>query len=257
MNNTFDITVKNSKWRGFGSILWEIIGVGFNHASLDLTVTIKESLYTNTPDENMWDVYFEPINNNNKIDYGMQQGGYSYDLNIFKNIEAKINWNKFYCDRIVLKAEIKTEFDKFYNQYFMNKKVVGVHYRSTDIYNEFARLKQISDRFGKATVEMYFNELDKLKCDYIYLATDSSLIFDQFKTKYPNLISYATIRSSTPSGIHYANNQKTDHGREALIETLLMSKCDYLLHGQNNLPACAHIMNPNIKYKNLDYREDE
>lgn len=33
-----------------------------------------------------------------------------------------------------------------------------------------------------------------------------------------------------------------------------MSKCDYLFHGQENMAAMAHIFNPNIRFKNLDYK---
>jgi hypothetical protein len=183
MNEAFNITVKSANRRGLGSLLWEIIGVGFNKSKFDLTVSITDSLYTNNPEENMWDNYFEPINNSYKIDYGVEISNYSYDLGVFYNMESKKNWNRFYRDRILFKNYIMEEFFSFYEQYFVNNKVIGVHYRSTDIYKEFIKLKKVSEKYNKASVEMYFNEIDKLDYDYIYLATDSNQIFNQFKEK--------------------------------------------------------------------------
>lgn len=254
MNDVYNINV-NAKYRGMGSLLWEVIGAGFNASKFDLSVTIYDSLYTNDPKDNMWDNYFEPINNINKIDYGIKLNDYSHDLKIFYNLEEKTNWNRFYKDRIVFKKDILDDLKKYYDQYFLDKKIIGVHYRSTDIYSEFNRLKKIDEKYNKASVEMYFNEIDKLTYDYVYLATDSSQIFEQFVNRHPNVISYATMRSDNDSGIHYIANDRIKHGKEVLIETLLMSKCDYLLHGQNNMPAVVHIINPNIKFKNLDYNE--
>jgi len=253
MNETYDIKI-TAGCRGLGSLLWQVIGMGFNHAKFDLSVTITNSLYTKKPEDNLWDNYFLPINNLNKIDYGVQCNDYTYNLNVFNNIHNKKLWHKFYIDRIGFLPDIINDLDTFYKQYFDNKKILGVHYRSTDIYDEFIRLKQISERFNKASVIEYFDEIDTLDYDYIYLATDSNIIFDAFNKRYSNIISCATIRSDNNRGAHYIANDRTKHGKEVLLETLLMSKCYYLLHGQNNLPACVHIMNPDIKFKNLDYK---
>jgi hypothetical protein len=108
---------------------------------------------------------------------------------------------------------------------------------------------------------MFFKIIDKYlainKNSKIFIATDSQNVFLKFKKRYKNrLIYWNSIRSFNETSLHVKTktNKKFSRyklGEDALIEAMLLSRCDFLIRNESNLSATACIFNMKLKQLNL------
>ena len=158
---------------------------------------------------------------------------------ILNNVNALINNNKENKDN-------KDNKD--------NNNILGIHYRGTD--------KLVDDIQNKDNVSNkdFFDIIDKLiiKNDYkvIYLATDSSKMYDLFTNKYNDIkvISLNMNRfNSTNHGVSFRvkNNQLTN-STNAMIDSICLSKCKELILTNSALSAWSKIFNPKLKAYRLN-----
>lgn len=143
-----------------------------------------------------------------------------YIFNLPPEIEEEYYKKLEFQDFLINKAE------KFIQYNFYNYEVIGIHYRHGN--GEFK---------GKYTkFDNFFFEIDKLLEELqddnirIYIATDSKLVLDIFKIKYPNLlIIYDKRYNEIDKGALHKNIKTIKDIENALIEMYLISKCQYLI----------------------------
>lgn len=153
---------------------------------------------------------------------------------------------------------IVKKVNEFENIHFKGKKVLSVHKRGTDALT-IGHGKNQAHLFTYSTVK---SAVDKIINDFdiIFLATDEEDIYqnmkNDFKTK---VVSYSTIRaqSGDTRGLHhsYANEMKDKKyvlGEEAIIDMLLMSRCQYSLCSHSNLSLLNIIIRKDYNYEFLD-----
>jgi UDP-N-acetylmuramate-alanine ligase len=108
----------------------------------------------------------------------------------------------------------------------------------------------------KKNINDYIKEIDKYLniIDKIFICTDENNILEIIKKKYGDkVIYYNSIRSYNDKPVHLNNsNDKFKVGQDVIVESVLMSKCEYFLHGTSNVAAAVKIFNPEIKSKNID-----
>ena len=99
----------------------------------------------------------------------------------------------------------------------------------------------------------------------IYLATDSSMVFDEIKRDWPDHVATRIVRQQAVKGLSRNGTAAFELGVsthrtnvEALTDGLALSKCTYLLHGLSALSEAAFYMNPGLieRAVNLETRED-
>lgn len=124
-------------------------------------------------------------------------------------------------------------------------KVLGIHKRGTDI----------SIHHDKLDIDTYFSEIDLIKSEYdvILLCTDELLVVDMFKNRYDNIITFESKTLSENKNIPSFKYRKDGYlmGFEVIVESILLSKSDFLLKTSSNVSNFSLLYNPFLKYKNI------
>tara|TARA_A100001015_G_C14855786_1_gene658279 strand:+ start:44 stop:640 length:597 start_codon:yes stop_codon:yes gene_type:complete len=90
----------------------------------------------------------------------------------------------------------------------------------------------------------------------IFVATDSEQVVETLNSVFPGMIiTYPSRRmpkynNNTP--IHLSKQSGRQHGEEALIETVLLSRCDTLIGSDSNMSIAAAYMNPQAEFTLID-----
>ena len=238
-------------------------------------------------EENIWEYYFEPVSgysvndiNPNEVMIktskylitslpGDPKGCWDYKRHPPKNCLNSPNCqcrefvNGIIRRNIKIKPHIQKIINDFVESNIMQRYTIGVHYRDTkDV--------RINPEWMGDNPFMQFCDLiatiirkrpdKKRKKAQIFLATDSYRAIDMFKKYFGDreVIHYDAIRSSTEYPIQYgfvskenALKQKVivgpQAGEESLIDCIVLSKCNCMVHGISNLSACAGYFNKDLK----------
>lgn len=230
--------------------------------------------YKDKPHENGWDLFFESITHNGNIDSVIRiQEVNSHNLHDQTCTAPWVLYNQYFpyfnyvhniiADHFRVKKHILDQVESYYNKNLKHSPCIGVHVRFARIHD-----REIPGR-AAPTLEHYFAEIDHLtkitsKQAKIYLATDSHFVIDQFKKRYgKNVLYIDAFRASyrqdphliCENPVYWLNNPKAWHekkpgykgGLTALLDCLILSKCDYLIHTTSNLSSFVCFFNPHIK----------
>lgn len=219
--------------------------------------------YNKHSDFDIWSLIFEPLNDGiveGPIKYAKDFGHFGlwheqfcchlgkcpiWDLH---NNPELCTENRVLVNRVAKKmkpvSKIQNIIDNFYVKNFENKKVLGLHCRTTDY--SFYNLSEY---------EKYFSSSE---FDVIFVASDSQEAIEYFKNKYENVVSYETeIRMSKMNmGVlprFLEESQKIKHVEDVVVESYLLSKCNHIICINSNVAASALYINPSIPF-NLIHR---
>jgi len=217
----------------------EIFQVGFHDLDLD-SLTEKfliYNLHSYTP-LNLW-LYFRADPESESIAPTKQS--------IFLNHRKRVH---HYIEKYVVpKKEIMKKIEDFTSQYFTDS-VIGVHVRGTDKGSE----SKIGQR-PYVTVDHYLNVLEKTLKTFpkssIFVASDNNEAIARIFKKFRNnkIIVYNCTRMKTYDSIipvHLSSQSGPKAGEEALIDCLLLSKCNHIICTDSNLSAAALYFNPDV-----------
>lgn len=211
----------------------------------------KGLYYDSTQGPNWWNYYFKPIA------LGWKEGEPlklfpQYKKTIFAlrgEFEIPLERAHYLIEKYVaIKPEILSKVDGIYREKFQGSYVLGIHYRGTDKRTEAPKV---------AFEEVWWKADDLLqeKSGYkIFVATDDAKFFDFMKEKYPNAVfGLDAIRSTNGKPVHFAEKKENYRkGEEAVIDMLLLSKCQFLLKTASNLSHCSREFNPSIPTHQLN-----
>ena len=207
---------------------------------------------------NSWEYYFQKLS-----PYSLEE--------VYKSKNVLITSDKFYnffsfsLDKDknlnqLLQTDIKIEkiLNKCFKRIsknFENKKVLGIHFRGTSY-------KKSAGHPLPATKKQMLSLTNKIikekKIDKIFLVTEELEYLKLFKKNFPNKLIYlkSCYRSNKNDAfeIYPRNLHRYKLGREALIETLLLSKCDYFIHLLSNLSSAAIAFNLNTHQERFEIK---
>jgi hypothetical protein len=243
--------------------------------------------------DNMWDYYFDPVAgytykdicemvdnpaNPLKEEDIIELGGgdlwylhkedpesiYGYTYGVYKSKEEfdGAGYNKqrrkasYFVDKYIkVKSHITEKVKEFYEKNMAGHNVLGIHLRGTDK----GSAKASSNVMRVIGPEAYVKEIDKYSeknpgCK-IFVATDQEQYLEFMENKYGDrVISYDAIRShnqKNPFQVDDGKNYKK--GEDALIDCLLLSKCNFFLKCTSHLGETALYFNPKLKCLDLNY----
>lgn len=221
---------------------------------------------------NVWENYFEPIlslpsTELDKIDPKTitflrpeEQGLFfpiEYDISAIDLGTQANNWlhhqrtmgARLTTKYVDVKPEILKEVDGFYETYLQGQIVLGVHLSEED---KHPRFEEGQVQFGSVfSPEQYFPFIDAFLSQNpngkLFVTTDQS----QFRTTLVNqyddrVINPNTIRASTKKTTHSRSGKGYNQGIEVLTDTLLLSKCDFLIRNWSYVGEVATYFNPSI-----------
>lgn len=224
-----------------------------------LKVNLHNHLYLDEEKgPNWWDYFFKPIKLGNEkaaplyissVEDRMYHVGRGFQL-------SRNRAYKLIKKHVLLKPEIKKELNTFVHEHFKGHFMIGIHHRGTDKKMEVPLVPYAKtlDTLHQLILELPKKKRKKLK---IYVATDEQAFLTTMLATYPSLVVHGDFkRSTTSQSLHsttdlYASNY--EKGKEALLECLLLSKCNTLIYpSASSLSHAALKFNPKLKAIPLD-----
>lgn len=165
---------------------------------------------------------------------------------------------------------IVEKVDDFFTAHLAGRHVIGVHVRGTDATSQ-AELRPF--RQGSLVLPRYTAEITRLLDLHpdatVFAASDEQASLDYLVRAFgPRVISYGSMRHSggeaagkgptgwiMPAYIARDRQAAARNGEEAVIEYLLLSRCDYLVHNGSSLARTVLLNAPRMPHTNTHRRE--
>ena len=257
-NDFYIVDLSPSYDVGFFSVFTTVVGaLDFyeqqKKAGLRVDFATRGAYFDSRYGNNWWQYYFEPIEIGSKKKAEIctfsdhRKAHFSNDTKyLMKRSRAHYLIKKY----IHIKPHIRSKIRSFYNKNFKKRHIIGIHYRGTDKVLEasgvsyeqvLSVLNSVSKKYRKKSIQ-------------VFVATDEEnfLHYLQEHCPYP-VIFYDAIRSTNDKPVHlYQSENNYKKGEDALIDSLLLSKCDYLIKMASNLSDVSLLFNPHLKWTSLN-----
>ena len=197
---------------------------------------------------NWWEYYYEPLSigtriGNNAI--ATIDGNFRFHFSsIAVNRMSRKRAHYLLSTHVHVKEHITKSVDDFVAEQFNSDSVIGVHYRGTDKSKEAPRVSHA--RFIRAIRKV----IAKLDTDdfQIFVATDEQSFLNDMIALFPGKVVFFAdmIRSEDGKPIHLDSPTPHKAGEEALIDCLLLSRCDSIIRTTSHLSHIATFFNPTM-----------
>lgn len=200
--------------------------------------------------QNWWEYYFEPI------DIGDGRGKSAKSaarrIDIYQHIQfsmratrgmSRAGGHRLIERYIRVKPEIRRKVDAFVTENFGDAHVIGVHFRGTD---KAAEAPRVAYETVLAAIRAQPGATGAQGCR-VFVATDEQAFLDWMRTQLPDELIYSgAFRSPAGHPAHIGSPDRHTRGEEAVIDCLLLSRCQYLIRTPSNLGLCATFFNPSL-----------
>ena len=208
--------------------------------------------------DNVWEYYFKQIS-----ELGDDKVTIEQDFSWRNLPHTRKKMNDLIKKYVIVNDEIQSEMDDFYNKNFKGKNILGVHIRLTDKSTFHTEKKTIIsiDNYKKHIK----NYLDLHANSYAYISTDSNDYIDGLIGEFGDkvIIKNDTIRTSGEMSVHHhTKGDGYKKGKDVVLDTLLLSKTNFLIKGISNVSLSSLFFNKNLNHFNIvshynnDTRED-
>ncbi len=152
---------------------------------------------------------------------------------------------------IIIRKNIKKKIDNFIEDNFMGHRILGLHLRGKERADEIARfwkMKMLSPSFYFKEVDNYFKKYPNAR---LFIATDTKSLLKKVKERYGGkVIHYNAILSEDGQAPHKQFGGARV-GEDVLIDCILLSKCDFLIHGISDVSFAATYFNKKLNHVNI------
>ena len=138
-----------------------------------------------------------------------------------------------------IKKSLLIEADKFVKKNFKGKKVLGIHYRGTDMKKAPYHPYPPTD---KQMLKITKNLLEKYKFDKIYLCTEDINNLEFYKKNFNKILTFSNNpRVGDKKDLFDSDDDMHRYkiGKGNIIDMLILSKTDHLLYSFSNIPEAA------------------
>lgn len=236
--------IMNDREVGFFSMFFQVLG------ALDICKTYKHSIVLEfingqygQPNKNWWLCYF-----NSNLFGNQTNKSYRHHISEFEGIALSMYGRSLPPSRafdlisgmnLIPKKTIIDKVDSFVLHYF-HRKMIGVHYRGTDKISEAPRTEYSA----------VLNRMNEFKDGIFFIASDEdSFIKSAVQTFGSRVVfcNHKRSQDSAPIHLHPDNFSGEQIGEEALIDCLLLSRCQILIRTASNLSIASGFFNPQIR----------
>lgn len=209
---------------------------------------------------NSWHYYFEPLNNYTLEEVYKSKNVLISSDKFYHFFEYNMDNNKELTEILQKDITIKKNLNQLFlriSKKFDNKKVLGIHFRGTSYKRAQGHPLPATK---KQMLHITKKFLSKNDVDVIFLVTEEKNYLNFFKKNFPNKLFYlkSSFRSNKNDAfkVYPRNLHRYKLGRETLIETLLLSKCDHFIYLMSNVSAAAISFNLNKYQKRYQIKND-
>ena len=196
--------------------------------------------------------YFANYHKNFPLNWVGKNIKFFYQKELINNFRKIFNNNIKFNNKIINKAKI-------FEQKYLKDKTLSIHLRGTDKFHPiYGHHKNLRNEQNFSNIEKIIKlKMNRYKIKKIFLASDDKeyikLVKNEFQKK---MIKMNSTIFSDKDGVHrdniYQNEDfKTKLGEEAILDSILMSKCSYSLLSQSNLSLVSILLRKDYKYKFL------
>lgn len=161
---------------------------------------------------------------------------------------------------------IAEKVEQFFDENMKDTYVVGVHIRGTDVTDVNQHNIHRRGAFNLAAYENVLREqLKEQPYAKIFVATDSYDALSFIENLFPKRVMYHSsifhmegeVSGKGPSGwgipayISESPDKAAQNGEEAIVDYLLLSKCQFLIHNGSGLARTVLLRNPSLKHFNV------
>jgi|GEM_PF-786404 len=185
--------------------------------------------------------------------YGFYQYITEYDAAWFAQQREKA---RDLVDRYIrVKRSILDIVDAFHTRHLRGRPVVGVHMRGTD---KGAAVG--SDRtMAIIRPEAYFEQIDRFEERHpgclVFVATDQTQYLEAMKARYSERATFRDVQRSNDRLNPFQKKEGSPYkkGEEALVDCLILSRCDFLLKCTSHLSETAMYFNRRLECTDMNY----
>lgn len=199
---------------------------------------------------NWWNYYFEPLSIGNEVGSKIKHASRQEGL---KALGKRKQYGRSEAAAMVAKyirvrPHIQEKVDRFAARYFQGCFTIGIHYRGTDKYTEAPRVSY-SSMFNAA------RRLIPQDAPYqFFIATDEAPFLAAMRTAFPGrVIALEIERANGTQGLHFEMQHSYETGEAALMDALLLSKCNLLIRTSSKLSLWSTFFNPDLPVFLLNY----
>lgn len=213
---------------------------------------------------NWWEYFFEPIKSGDESDFAIVD----HPGDMLKSrwqTEAISSISRERAGQLIqkyikIKPLIQKKIDEFVRVNFLDRYVIGIHYRGTDKSSEAPRVS-----FDAVALEvkkhLYQNLLLNKPNVAIFVATDEIQFIHYMRHKFGNAVIYTNAQRAPDDHlpIHhiggFPNHLRNRYllGEEAVIDCYLLSMCNVLIRTHSNLSSSAANINPGLNVIDLNH----
>jgi Nodulation protein Z (NodZ) len=167
---------------------------------------------------------------------------------------------------------IQQKVDDFFQRHMSGHSTIGIHVRGTDA---TSREEIRPHRQGSLVLSKYVTEIQRLlevqQTARIFVATDEQSSLEYLREVFGSRVfAYDSLRHQggeaagkgptgwiMPAYIAADRDRAAQNGEEAVIEYLLLSQCDYLVHNGSGLARTVLLNVPQLPHTNTHRKEQQ
>lgn len=147
---------------------------------------------------------------------------------------------------IGVRPEVLERVETFVQRVFTNRTVLGVHYRGTD---KAAEAPRLSYEHVRRCIADFLDENPEFEC--LFVSSDEQAFVDfiesAFQRSVPVVYHEDSERSRSDVAIHRSGSgRQFRKAEEAVLNCLLLSRCDALIKTPSILSGWSRLFNPNL-----------
>lgn len=170
-------------------------------------------------------------------------------LGLARDIPARISVQqaaRLIREQLRVRPDIQAHVDRFAAQHFDRRRVIGLHFRGTDKVTEAHR---VSWEDCAATVDNYRRAHPDTQA--LFVSSDEAAFIDWIRGRIAGIEVIAhddqeRSRDGKPIHTQAARGDNGQKAREALINTLLLSRCDVLIRSSSFMSAWSSLFRPDL-----------
>lgn len=204
---------------------------------------------------NWFNYYFSPLvlGNTQKTYFVVEIPSHNGLRNLEVEEPSRFKINYLIKKYVKIRPEIVFETNQFAETHFLNSFIIGIHYRGTDKGSEAPAVKY-ENVVDEVLKQIQLHHLERYK---IFIATDEYDFLEYMKAQFPGKIVYlqGVERSKDGKPLHMGKDSgQYEQGKQALMDSVLLSKTDFLIRTSSNLSLFSTYLNPKLPVFELSKR---
>ncbi len=222
------------------------------YAGLQVDFAAAGLYYEPASGKNWWQYYFEPVVLGSGYD-AVRSVTSVTQHDLFEDGGIALSRQRGFelIDRYIrLQPQLRNKIDSYVHAHFQDACVVGVHYRGTD---HFGSAPRVSYEQVQAAIAEAIERARPVR-HKVFVATDEQAFLDYLLNLYPGEVLYREMFRSIDGRPIDVVNEDGNHkkGEDAVMDCLLLSRCNHLVRTASTLSECSTLFNPQLPQVQLN-----